>query len=177
MTISFRRWLPALVLALTALVVGASARERPKPQEATKPAEAAQPKAAPRPPEPTLTVDQMKAFLLNAEIVASRGTPKGITSPYRLTLKDGTLTHEAGFQAIDERSSRRDFADGTVELNFVDSYHYDIAACELATLLGLGEMMPVTVERTWQGKIGALKRVKTQGEKAVLFDKRPQRVN
>ena len=144
MTMSLRRWLPALVLALTAFVVGASAQEPKKPQEAAKPQ------------EPTLTVDQMKAFLLKAEIVGSRGTPKGITSPYRLTLKDGTLTHQAGFQAIDERATRRDFADGSVELNFVDSYRYDIAAYELATLLGLGDMMPVTVERTWQGKTGAL---------------------
>jgi hypothetical protein len=28
---------------------------------------------------------------------------KGVTSPWRLTLSDGTLTHDAAFQAVDGR--------------------------------------------------------------------------
>jgi hypothetical protein len=47
-------------------------------------------------------------------------------------------------------------ADGRIELNFVDSYKYDIAAYRLAELLGLDDMLPVTVERKWQGNPGAL---------------------
>jgi len=106
--------------------------------------------------EPALTVEQMRAFLLNAKVIRSRGTPKGVTSPCRLTLTDGTLTHDAGFQSIDQQVSRREFTDGRSEMHFVDSYRYDIAAYELAVLLGLGDMMPVTVERAWNGKRGAM---------------------
>ena len=44
--------------------------------------------------EPTLTKEQIKQFLLNANVVAStqRGI-KGITHTWRLTLRDGTMTH------------------------------------------------------------------------------------
>jgi hypothetical protein len=166
-----RRRLPTLLGAFVGLVACATAAVPEKPlatavgQSAASSSGSAPIAAAPAqeskqakeaPKEPTLTVDQMKAFLLHAEIVKSRGTPKGITSPWRLTLSDGTITHEAAFQTIDESAPRREFANGTIEFNFVDSYRYDIAAYELAALLGLGDMMPVTVERTWQGKTGAL---------------------
>jgi hypothetical protein len=42
------------------------------------------------------------------------------------------------------------------ELNFVDSYKYNIAAYEIARLLGVDDMMPVTVARRYQGRIGSL---------------------
>ena len=48
------------------------------------------------------------------------------------------------------------FFGGDIELNFRDSYHFNIAAYELAKLLGLADMMPVTVERKWSRKTGAL---------------------
>jgi hypothetical protein len=106
--------------------------------------------------EPAFTRDQMREFLLAAEIVASQRTGKGITSPYRLTLSDGTVTHDAAFQVINEHKLKNQFADGRVELNFVDSYKYDIAAYRIAELIGLDGMMPVTVERTWRRQTGAL---------------------
>jgi hypothetical protein len=98
----------------------------------------------------------MREFLLKANVVASKNTQKGITAPYQLTLSDGKITHLAAFQAIDEYKNKMEFFDGTTELNFRDSYKYDIAAFELAKLLGLGDMMPVTVERKWNGKTGAI---------------------
>jgi hypothetical protein len=45
--------------------------------------------------EPTLTKDQIKQFLLTAKVVKSEHTKKGITDPWRLTLTDGTVTHDA----------------------------------------------------------------------------------
>jgi hypothetical protein len=42
------------------------------------------------------------------------------------------------------------------ELNFVDSYKYNIAAYELAELLGLDNIVPVYVERKWNGNQGSL---------------------
>ena len=49
-----------------------------------------------------------------------------------------------------------EFADGRVEINFVDSYKYNIAAYALAELIGFDDMMPVYVERKWQGQTGSL---------------------
>ncbi len=106
--------------------------------------------------EPPLSEGQIKEFLRTAQVVAKKNTSKGITSPYRLTLTDGTITHDAGFNYVAESSPRKVFADGHVEIDFKDNYKYDIAAYELAKLLGLGDMMPVTVERKYDDKWGAI---------------------
>jgi hypothetical protein len=106
--------------------------------------------------EPSLTEDQQKEFLLHAKVVAKKQLGKGITHPWRLTLNDGVLTHDAAFQAVDEHVREKHFDDGHTEYNFVDSYHYDIAGYELATLVGMSDMIPVYVERTWEGQKGGL---------------------
>src|SRR5258707_696604 len=85
--------------------------------------------------DPELSKDQMKQFLLSAKVTQSKHTKKGITDPWRLTLTDGTMTHEAIFQAIDEHKPTMQFADGTSEINFVDSYKYNIGAYILAEML------------------------------------------
>ena len=105
--------------------------------------------------EPTLTKEQIKQFLLTAKVVNSRQAKNGITHTARLTLSDGTVTHDASFQPIDERKASMVLTSGT-ELNFVDSYKYNIAAYGLAELLGLDDMLPVYVEREWEGKVGSL---------------------
>src|SRR5437867_5504192 len=105
--------------------------------------------------EPTLTKEQIREFLLTAKVVKSEHTKKGITDPWRLTLTDGTLTHDASFQAIEEHKATKQLASGT-ELGFVDSYKYNIAAYQLAELLGLDDMLPVYVERKWKGDAGSL---------------------
>jgi len=102
------------------------------------------------------TKEEIKQFLLNAKVVNSKHTGKGITDPWRLTLSDGAITHDGGFQAIDEHKPRMQFANGTVELNFVDSYKYNVAAYVLAELVGLDNMVPVYVERKWKGQAGSL---------------------
>lgn len=114
--------------------------------------------AAPAPaPTGALTTERIKTFLRTAKIVASKGTDKGVTAPRRLTLTDGDITHDAIFQAIDEHKLQQKLGlTGATELNFVDSYKYNIAAYELATLLGLENMMPVYVERSWNGQTGSL---------------------
>jgi len=106
--------------------------------------------------EPKLTEEQMKEFLLTAKVVGSKQLGQGKTHPWRLTLTDGTLTHDAAFQPVDERKPFVKFGSGRTEMNFVDSYHYNIAAYELAKLIGLGDMVPVAVERKWNGQRGAL---------------------
>jgi hypothetical protein len=49
-----------------------------------------------------------------------------------------------------------DLGNGKIETDFVDSYKYNIAAYQLAELVGLDDMLPVYVERKWDGKTGSL---------------------
>jgi len=106
--------------------------------------------------EPKLTDEQKQQFLLVAKVVDSKHLGKGVTHPWRLTLSDGQLTHDAAFQAVNEHKKRQAFTDGHTELNFVDSYRYDIAGYLLAKLVGMNDMIPVTVKRNWNGQDGAL---------------------
>ncbi len=103
-----------------------------------------------------LTKDQIKAFLQNARIVKESDSKKGVTHPSRLTLTDGTLTHDASFQVEDVHALLKEMANGQSEINFVDSYKYNIAAYRLAEMVGFDDMMPVYVERRWKDKIGSL---------------------
>ncbi len=103
----------------------------------------------------TLTPQEIEQFLLTAEIVDARPIGKGVTNPWRLTLSDGTLTHDAAFQSIEKRKDVARVGRKT-ELKFADSYHFNIAAYRLARLLGLDDIVPVAVERRWADQIGAL---------------------
>ncbi len=105
--------------------------------------------------EPALTKEQIKQFLLTAKVIKSAPAHKGITNTLRLTLTDGTITHDAHFQPIDEHAFMKQMASGSIEANFVDSYKYNIAAYQLAEMLGLDDMVPVYVEREWNGQKGS----------------------
>ena len=105
--------------------------------------------------EPALTKDQIKQFLLTAKVIKSAPAHKGITNTLRLTLTDGTITHDAHFQPIDEHEAMKEMASGRMEMNFVDSYKYNIAGYQLAEMLGLDDMVPVYVERKWNGQKGS----------------------
>ena len=105
--------------------------------------------------EPTLTKEQITQFLLTAKIVKTQPAKKGVTDTLRLTLTDGTITHDASFQSLDVHKTSMVMASGS-ETNFVDSYKYNIAAYRLAELIGLDDLVPVYVERRWQGNSGSL---------------------
>ncbi len=105
--------------------------------------------------DPNLSKEQIKQFLLTAKIVKNSHANKGVTQTVRLTLSDGTITHDASFQSIDVHKPTMQLASGT-EVNFVDSYKYNIAAYQLAELLGVDDMLPVYVERKWGGNPGSL---------------------
>ncbi len=102
-----------------------------------------------------LTKEQMEHFLQTAKVIKGVQSSKGVTSPWRLTLTDGTITHDASFQAIDEHKPAVQLQSGT-EINFVDSYKLNIAAYRLAELLGLDDLLPVYVERKYQGNPGSV---------------------
>lgn len=111
--------------------------------------------ASDNPSEPKLTDEQMEDFLLHAKVIKSKQTSKGVTAPWRLTLSDGTITHDAIFQPVDERANVKQFDDGRTEINFKDDYKFDIAGYKLAKMLGMDNMIPMYVERKWNGHTGA----------------------
>lgn len=112
--------------------------------------------AAPAAAGPDLTTQQKRDFLLNAKVVKQRGLGKGVTRPLRVTLTDGTLTHDGVFQRVNQSSSLQDLGDGKREIRFRDFWGYNIAAFEISQLLGWGEFVPVAVERGMDGSAGAL---------------------
>ena len=106
--------------------------------------------------QPALTREQMAQFLNTAKVIGHKGISRGITSPARLTLSDGTLTHDAAFNRVNEHKPIMQFPGGRTELDFVDTYKYTLAANQIAELLGIEDMFPVTVEREWDHDMGAL---------------------
>ena len=111
----------------------------------------AQPAASPEPDD-----ERIREFLRTASVVKVTSLSKGTTRPRRVTLSDGTLTHDAVFQVIDEAKPIERFASGKVELDFRDSWQFNIAASEIARLVGLGHMVPPAVERVINGQRGSL---------------------
>ena len=97
------------------------------------------------PAEAALSPEQMAHFLETAKVVGHHGINKGITNPIRLTLTDGTVTHDAAFTYVNEHRAVMQLDSGRTELNFVDSYKYSLAAYYVAKMLALDGMMPVTV--------------------------------
>lgn len=110
---------------------------------------------APAPQQAVLTPEEMEAFLLHAPIVnQKKNAPAGTTDARRVTLSDGHTTHDA--QVQDVEIYRPLFQVGTyVEVNFRDTYRYNIAAYRLSRLLGLEEV-PMSVPRSVDGKSAAI---------------------
>jgi len=103
---------------------------------------------------PKLTDAEMEDFLKTAKIGKSTSAKKGITNTTRVTMSDGRITHDAHVQCIDE--SKHEFkTDRGTELNFKDTYRFNIAAYRLSRMLGI-ENLPVTVERKVGGKTCAV---------------------
>jgi hypothetical protein len=97
-----------------------------------------------------LSNEQKEEFLKTAKVVKTSGTRLGITGVIRATLSDGNITHEAAIQSIDQYAASYQTLRGT-ELNFKDSYKFNIAAYRLNLMLGL-DMVPPTIDRKHGGK-------------------------
>jgi hypothetical protein len=102
------------------------------------------------------TSEAQERFLREAEVIASKRLGKGVTNPWRLTLKLGDVTHDAAFQSVDKAKDEARFQSGRTERNFRDFYGYNIAAYRLARALGYDDLVPVTVSRRWNSEVGAL---------------------
>jgi len=98
---------------------------------------------------------EIEEFLRTAKIVRESGTPEGITRPRRLTLDNGTIRCDAIFKQIDDRKAGVTRLKSSTEIDFKDSWKFEIAAYELDKLLSLN-MVPVTIERRYKNSTGSL---------------------
>jgi len=118
---------------------------------------AQQPPSTPSQPsgaKPSLTDAQMEEFLLHAKVVKTQNAKKGITGSVRATLSDGTLTHDAQIQQIDEHLQQFQGSQGGVEFDFRDSWSFNVAGYRVDRLIGMN-MVPVSVDRRWNYKDAA----------------------
>jgi hypothetical protein len=102
-----------------------------------------------------LSLEQMEQFLQGAKIVGIKELSTGITNSHRANLNDGTLEHSAHVQSIDEAKSMFQSDRGT-EVNFRDTWKFNVAGYRLARILGIADMVPPSVERSVSGRTSAV---------------------
>jgi len=123
-------WTVASAMVLLLLPIGLRAQAVPEPSRA-------------------LTCEEIETFLKTAKMGRPREIPIGVTVPLRATLDNGTLRHDAAIQTADIREASYTTARGT-ELNFRDTWKFNVAGYELAKMLELN-MVPPYVERRVNG--------------------------
>ena len=104
---------------------------------------------------PSLSPEAMEAFLLNADLGDFDRLDVGVTGSRRATATDGRLTHEVHIQSVDIQRDTFAAAGARVELNFRDTYRYNIGAYRLAVLLGM-DNVPMSVLRRVNGEPAAV---------------------
>jgi hypothetical protein len=107
-------------------------------------------------PAVSLSDEETERFLKTANIVNRKVLEVGTTASERATLSDGRITHDAHLQFVDIFKPVFRGREGTVEKNFRDSYKFNIAAYRVAKMLGIEHMVPMSVERQVDGKIGSM---------------------
>ena len=102
---------------------------------------------------PGRTCAQMEQFLRKGRIGTLHDIPKGSTLPKRAAIEYDGATHDAAIQTVDVTKPVNETADGP-ELNFRDSWKYNVAGYELAKMIELN-MVPPYVERNAGGQAGS----------------------
>jgi hypothetical protein len=130
------------------------------PQEPAQPATAAAPQAQQAPSKPPClgkfdSYEEAEEFLRTAQIVNSKGVPVGVTLPREMTLEKDGRQELAVFKTIDERKSGVTQLRTGPEVDFKDSWKFEIAAYELNRMLNLN-MIPPVVERKHGTQKGSL---------------------
>lgn len=129
------------------------------------------PRAAAAPPETAWKLGEEEKFLQAAEIVDIQLVGKGLTKSQKAVLSDGSRTHPAHVQTINQYQAVFHGKDGSQEKEFKDSWKFNVAAYRLAKLLNLTYMTPPSVERLVNGKPASL----TWWIDGVLMDEKTRR--
>jgi hypothetical protein len=100
--------------------------------------------------------EAIEEFLQRGEVKSIRDLGTGITRPQRATLAFNGVENDALYKTIDVRKQgATTLEDGTVEVDFRDTWETEVAAYRLDRLLELG-MVPATVERRIGRDTGSL---------------------
>ncbi len=99
------------------------------------------------------TPEAKEKVLRDAKIIKSKKLGTGITNPLKLTLLDRDTELYAVFKDVNVRKTGITKLKTGAEMDFKDSWQFDVAAYELDKMLGLN-MVPVTVERKYNGEVG-----------------------
>lgn len=110
---------------------------------------------APQPATAKLSRAEQEEFLRTAKMVARRPIGKGVTQSARVTLERNGFRHDGHFQTVEITKKEFPRREG-VELNFKDSFQFNVAAYELARIIGIDDMLPPTIQRRLSGTTGAL---------------------
>lgn len=97
----------------------------------------------------TASLDRASAedFLRTAEVIELEDFDnRGVTSPKKATLSDGTHTLHAVFKNINTFYPKKRLSNGSTVFGMRDTYKHEIAAYELDKLLGF-DMVPPTIHR------------------------------
>ena len=144
----------AVAIYGAALAGSAQSAAAPAQERADPAAPAAAPPVAASSPTPVLSDEEIERFLKQAKVIKTKGTKKGVTDSTQATMSDGTITHDAHIQTIDEY--KREFRSSMgVELDFRDSWTYNVAAYKLDRMIGLN-MVPVSVPGHYRSNRAAI---------------------
>src|SRR5262245_670862 len=111
------------------------------------------PPALPAPPA-SLSAEETEAFLLKANVIHKKVLKTGVTGAVQATLSDGRLTHDAQIQTVDIHKTTFEAGQAS-EVNFKDTYRFNIGGYRLARLVGLNNV-PMSVMRAVDGKPGSM---------------------
>jgi hypothetical protein len=95
-------------------------------------------------------------FLLKGRVTATKDAGEGVTLSRIVTLEFNGATHRGLFKTIDEsKPGATKLADGSLDINFQDSWQTEIAAYQVDLIIGLG-LVPATVERRIGASVGSV---------------------
>lgn len=98
---------------------------------------------------------EIEEALRTTKIVKAKELGTGVTRPLKFTLHNGQFEFHACYKNVDEHRPGLTRMEYGLEVDFKDSWRFEVAAYELDKLLGLG-MVPATVERNFEGKDGSV---------------------
>ena len=98
-------------------------------------------------PLPFTSDEEIKDFLLNAEVTKREDIPVGVTDPIRLTLEKDGITVHAVYRYLETMYPRVRMSDGGFRMNLKDNCHFEAAAYELSRMLGMDNVPPTVARR------------------------------
>ncbi len=105
--------------------------------------------------DPFDSFEEAEEALRTAQIINAKDLGTGITNPIKLYLQKDSVQFKAVFKTVNQRQAGMTKMQKGSEVDFKDSWMFEIVAYELDKLLGLN-MVPPTVERNYNGRKGSV---------------------